>query len=117
MEQRLERLGGRIRTARLRRRFTAKLVAERAGMSLMTLRAIERGAAGVTIGAYAAVLFVLDFADDLDRVGGADTVGRGLQDAVLRRGRRQTDRLVGPDFDTTAPRLASRPDAENSASP
>ncbi len=47
MERRLSRLGERIRTARLRRRLSAKLVAERAGMSVMTLRAVEHGGMGV----------------------------------------------------------------------
>ena len=49
----LEELGENIRLARLRRRLPAQLLAERAGMSRTTLRAVENGEAGVTIGAYA----------------------------------------------------------------
>jgi transcriptional regulator with XRE-family HTH domain len=82
-ERRLRRLGERIRAARLRRRLPAKLVAERAGMSLMTLRNVERGGMGVTIGAYAAVLHVLGLDGDLDGVAKTDTLGRDLQDASL----------------------------------
>jgi transcriptional regulator with XRE-family HTH domain len=84
-ERRLAKLGERIRTARLRRRFSAKLVAERAGMSVTTLRHVEHGQMGVTIGAYVAVLHVLGLDTDLDAVAGADTLGRDLQDANLPR--------------------------------
>jgi transcriptional regulator with XRE-family HTH domain len=83
MERRLSRLGGRIRTARLRRRLSAKLVAERAGMSVMTLRNVEKGGMGGTLGAYAAVLHVLGLDGDLDAVAAVDTLGRDLQDAAL----------------------------------
>jgi len=84
-QRRLFRLGERIRAARLRRGLPAKLVAERAGMSLMTLRSLEKGGAGVTIGAYAGVLHVLGLDGDLDRVAEVDTLGRDLQDAGLPR--------------------------------
>lgn len=83
LERRLARLGQRIRTARLRRNLPAKLVAERAGMSVTTLRNVEHGGMGVTIGAYAAVLHVLGLDGDLDAVAEVDTLGRDLQDAAL----------------------------------
>ena len=83
LERRLARLGERLRAARLRRHLPAKLAAERAGMSVMTLRSVERGGMGVTIGAYAAVLHVLGLDGDLDNVADADPLGRDLQDAAL----------------------------------
>jgi transcriptional regulator with XRE-family HTH domain len=90
MERRLSRLGDRIRAARLRRRLPAKLVAERAGMSVMTLRNVEKGGMGVTIGAYASVLHVLGLDGDLDAIAQTDTLGRYLQDAKLpHRARRK----------------------------
>ena len=93
MERRLSRLGERIRAARMRRRLPAKLVAERAGMSVTTLRNVEHGEGGVTIGAFAAVLHVLGLAGDLDAVAEADVLGRDLQDAELpRRARQKTAR-------------------------
>jgi transcriptional regulator with XRE-family HTH domain len=83
MERRLSRLGSRIRAARLRRRLSAKLVAERAGMSVTTLRSVENGGMGVTIGAYAAVLHVLGLDTQLDALAEVDSLGRDLQDAAL----------------------------------
>ena len=81
----LRQFGDRLRLARLRRRFSAKQVAERAGMSPMTLRSLERGGSGVTIGAYLAVMQVLGIEQDLNLLGKADPVGRQLQDAQLVR--------------------------------
>jgi transcriptional regulator with XRE-family HTH domain len=79
----LRRFGERLRLARLRRRLSAKQLAERAGMAPMTLRSLERGGSGVTVGAYLAVMQVLGVEKDLDLLGKADPVGRELQDARL----------------------------------
>ena len=79
----LRQFGDRLRLARLRRRLSAKHVAERAGMSPMTLRSLERGGSGVTMGAYLAVMQVLGIEKDLDLLGMSDPLGRELQDARL----------------------------------
>ena len=79
--------------ARLRRRLPAKQVAERAGMSAMTLRGVERGGPGVTIGAYLAVLQVLGMDEDLDLLAKDDSRGAALQDASLT-GRPRASRNV-----------------------
>ncbi len=52
-------------------------------MASMTLRSLERGGAGVTMGAYLAVMQVLGIEKDLDLLGAADLLGRELQDARL----------------------------------
>ena len=82
-EELLRQFGARLHVARLRRRLTAKQVAERAGMAPMSLRSLERGGSGVTIGAYLAVMQVLGVERDLNLLATADTVGRDLQDARL----------------------------------
>ena len=79
----LQGLGENIRLARVRRGFSAQLVAERAGMSRTTLRGIERGDAGVTLGAYANVLHALGLHGDLVLVARDDELGRKLQDAAM----------------------------------
>lgn len=79
----LLQFGDRLRLARLRRRLSAKQVAERSGMAPMTLRSLERGGSGVTIGAYLAVMQVLGIEKDLGLLGTADPLGRDLQDARL----------------------------------
>lgn len=79
----LAELGENIRLARLRRKFSTTIVAERAGISRNTLRSIERGDASVTFGAYANVLLCLGLEKNLALLAHDDELGRKLQDASL----------------------------------
>ena len=80
----LNQMGEQIRLARLRRHLSAELVAERAGISRMTLSNIEKGSPSVAIGSYAAVLHALNGMDkDLLLVAKDDELGRKLQDLDL----------------------------------
>ncbi|MFM0205813.1 helix-turn-helix transcriptional regulator [Paraburkholderia sediminicola] len=93
-ELRLQQLGERLRLGRLRRRLTGKQVAERAGMTPVTLRSLEKGSSGVTIGAYLAVMQVLGAEKDLDLLLKDDPLGRNLQDAALPRRSRATTHVA-----------------------
>lgn len=61
----LKKLGQDLRDARKRRRIPMQLAAERAAISRATLSKIEKGDDGVSLGAYAKVLFVLGMASRL----------------------------------------------------
>lgn len=83
-EKILEQMGLQIKYARLRRKLTSELVAERAGISRATLVYIEKGSPSVAMGCYAAVLHALNYMDkDLLLVAKDDELGRKLQDLDL----------------------------------
>ena len=80
----LKTMGEQIKMARLRRRLSATLVAERAGISRSTLWKVENGNPSVAVGIYAAVLHALNNMDkDLLKIAGDDELGRNLQDMDL----------------------------------
>lgn len=83
LQRTLSTLGEQIRLARLRRRFSANMISERAGISRNTLRSIERGEPSVALGSYASVLLSLGLEKDLLLVAKDDLLGRKLQDANL----------------------------------
>jgi transcriptional regulator with XRE-family HTH domain len=83
-EQILAQMGEQIHLARLRRKLSAELVAERAGISRATVWAIEKGSPSVAIGLYAAVLHAMSNMDkDLLLIAKDDELGRKLQDLDL----------------------------------
>ncbi len=84
----LKELGERLRDARLRRRFSVSLVAQRANVSRPTINKVEQGDPAVTLGTYLRVLSVLGLDKDLTQVAADDLVGRRLQDAALHVPRR-----------------------------
>ena len=80
----LKTMGEQIKMARLRRKLSATLVAERAGISRSTLWKVENGNPSVAVGIYAAVLHALNNMDkDLLKIAGDDELGRKRQDMDL----------------------------------
>ena len=81
----LKKVGKDIGDARKRRRITMALMAERAGISRVTLSKIEKGEPTVSMGAYATVLFTLGMVDHLQNLVDANTdiVGRELEEENL----------------------------------
>lgn len=64
----LWKLGQDIRRARIRRRITMALMAERASISRTTLTKIEKGDPSVALGIYATVLFILGSVSNLAKL-------------------------------------------------
>jgi len=92
MQHIMEEVGANIRLARLRRKLSAAQVAERSGISRPTLSAIEKGAAGVSIGSYLNVLHALGLAHDMALLAKDDELGRKLQDLGLEPSQRAPKR-------------------------
>lgn len=61
----LVKLGENIKEARIKRRISTVLLAEKTGFSRVTLAKIEKGNPYVSIGAYAEIIFILGMTDRL----------------------------------------------------
>lgn len=88
----LRKLGDDLKKARIRRRLTMAVVAERAGISRQTLSKIQRGDPAVGMGAYAMVSMALgmgtgwmDFADIRNDTWGQIIVDEDLPKRVRAR--------------------------------
>jgi hypothetical protein len=81
----LRKLGHDLRDARRRRRIPLTIAAQRASISRMTLIKIEKGDAGVALGLYATVLFVMGMVDRLADLADPknDSVGLQLEEENL----------------------------------
>ena len=87
----LAKLGQDIRGARLRRRITTTMMAERAFITRTTLRKVENGSPGVSLGIYATVMFVLGLVPRLAELADTrrDEVGLQLEEERLPQRVRQ----------------------------
>jgi transcriptional regulator with XRE-family HTH domain len=79
----LQILGQNLKLARIRRRISAAMMCERAGVSHATLTAIEQGKPTVSMAGYMSVLFCLNMHTDIEKVATDDVLGRELQDLHL----------------------------------
>jgi transcriptional regulator with XRE-family HTH domain len=91
--------GEQLKLARLRRKYSAETVAQRAGISRKTLSRVEKGDSAVALGIYARVMQVLRLEQDLAKLAVDDPLGRKLQDTGLSPKRRAPKRSssVTPD--------------------
>ncbi len=85
IQETMETVGNQIRLARMRRKYTINLVAERAGVSRQTIWKVEKGDPSVAFGIYAKVLQAIGLRSDLLLLAKDDELGRILQDAELER--------------------------------
>ena len=92
----LTKLGADIKSARLRRRITMTLMAERAFVARSTLQKVEQGDPGVSLGVYATVLFILGLSERISDLADADSVGLQLdEDRLPQRVRASKRRSAG----------------------
>ncbi len=85
---RLKKMGEQIRLARLRRKLSSTLVAERAGISRQTVSAVENGSQSVSIGIIANILLALGLHEDILLLAKDDILGRTLQNLDVKIHRR-----------------------------
>jgi transcriptional regulator with XRE-family HTH domain len=90
----LEGFGSNLKLARLRRKYSAETVAQRAGISRKTLSRVEQGDPAVALGIYVRAMQVLRLESDLTQLAADDVLGRKLQDASLTPKRRAPKRLL-----------------------
>jgi transcriptional regulator with XRE-family HTH domain len=88
-------LGENLKLARLRRRLSAELLAQRAGISRATLHKVEKGDPTVAMGSYFMVLNVLGLEQEIEHLAADDEFGRRLQDLGLTTARRAPKRDAG----------------------
>ena len=81
----LKKLGKDIREARIRRRIPVALMADRVGISRVTLKSVEDGRPTVSMGIYATALYVLGMLDRLKDIADIafDFVGQALSSEKL----------------------------------
>lgn len=93
LKKQMANLGERLRTARLRRKMTTIVFAQRIGISRDTLNRLEKGDATIALGTYLRALRVLGLDGDLDAIARDDVLGRKLQDLQLpkRKSRNESD--------------------------
>ncbi len=91
-QQILRKMGANIKKARLRRNMRAELLAKQASISTDTLSSIEKGVSTVSIGAYAAVLAVLELDKDLETVALDEDGKKQFRERNLQRRKRATQK-------------------------
>jgi transcriptional regulator with XRE-family HTH domain len=83
----LKKLGIDIRNARILRRITVAMMAERANVTAVTVSKVEKGDPSVSFGTYAVVIFILGMINKLQDLLdlSEDTVGRLLVEEQISK--------------------------------
>lgn len=87
-EEKLKKMGQRIKKARLRRNISAEMISKQAGIGESTFYAIEHGVSTVSLGAYAAVLSILGLNNDLDSIAVDEEAKKQLYEQNLVKRKR-----------------------------
>ena len=95
-----ERLGQRVRVARLRRGWSVAKLAEKVGVNRNTITALEHGKPGTSFGVWLSTLWALGLEGTLTDVAApdADLHGKALE-AAQRRKRAGKRRVARDDYD------------------
>ena len=88
VEQAARELGRRVSLARVRRRLPQRELASRAGISYVTMRAVEAGSLLTGLGAYLAAIWALGLERELVKLLDPDTDVEGKQLELSRTPRR-----------------------------
>ncbi|NJD20507.1 MAG: XRE family transcriptional regulator [Gemmatimonadetes bacterium] len=83
----LSRIGDGIRIARIRRRMTQRELAERGGTTFHTIRHVEHGAPGTSMGVYLDTLWVLGLFEDVRLLADPNRDREGLIREAAERNR------------------------------
>jgi transcriptional regulator with XRE-family HTH domain len=98
VEQALRRLGGYLRTARIRRNLTIEEVAQKIGTGRRAVMGAEQGKASTAIAVYVALLWVYDLLQSLDDVANPAKDEQGLTLAAAKE-KTRVRRSAGLDND------------------
>lgn len=100
VESELNRIGAGIETARLRRNMSQQELADRVGVSFHTIRRIEQGKSGTTIGSYLHALWVLGLLDTVASMAdpSLDREGLALEASDRRRAGGRRGRTMSDAF-------------------
>ena len=87
-EEKLKKMGQRIKKARLRRNISAEMISKQAGIGESTFYALEHGVSTFSLGAYAAVLSILGLNNDLDSIAVDEEAKKQLYEQNLVKRKR-----------------------------
>jgi transcriptional regulator with XRE-family HTH domain len=96
-EESLQQLGRRVRQARLLRDMTQEQLASLCGCSGSTIKAMEAGMPGTSIGVYIRAMAAFGYTSGLTTILAEDPIGETLATSARRRSRRKVSGNVA-DF-------------------